>query len=59
MLSVVFVYCYAECLYAECCFTEYHYAEYRGSPSLLGWKQLRGISIITYYGTALITVVKS
>jgi hypothetical protein len=50
MLSVVFEYCYAECLNAECCYAECHYAECLGSPSLLGWKQLRVISIITYYG---------
>jgi hypothetical protein len=27
MLSVVFIYCYAECRYDECHYTESHYAE--------------------------------
>ncbi len=31
MLSVVFVYCYAECRYAECRYAECRYAECRGA----------------------------
>jgi hypothetical protein len=35
LLSVAFVYCYAECQFAECRYAECRYAECRGAKKVL------------------------